>query len=126
MASTRKIILMGQLVDLNSYIQAERSSRSWAAKIKKEETEKVASQLYKEAKINRPVSLGFHWFISTKHDYDNICFARKFILDGMVLSQVLPNDNPSWVLGFDGDEFYHVPKGEEKIIIELKERNLTS
>lgn len=71
--------------------------------------------------ITQPVKIGFHWFYSSKHDFDNIRFAAKYVLDGMVHAGVLPNDNQTWVRGFLGDEFYKVPKGQEKVIVEIHE-----
>jgi Holliday junction resolvase RusA-like endonuclease len=57
------------------------------------------------SKMLRPVSSPVHiTFIyqeaNRKRDPDNITFAKKFILDGLVKAGVLPNDTQAWVVGF--------------------------
>ena len=39
----------------------------------------------------------FKWHVKGRHDSDNIAFAKKFVLDGMVKAGVLENDNPKCV-----------------------------
>ena len=41
---------------------------------------------------------------TAKKDIDNVCAARKFILDALVSMGILPNDTRKWVRGFT-DEF---------------------
>ena len=84
-----KLIVQGELVDLNSYIAAERSNRYAGAKIKREMTDYI-TLLAKRLKIeNRPlrapVLITYHWYCKDKRkDKDNIAFAKKFIQDGLV------------------------------------------
>ena len=48
-----------------------------------------------------PVSLHFNWVEKNKkRDLDNICFAKKFILDALVTAQVITDDSWSYVNGF--------------------------
>jgi len=58
---------------------------------------------------------------STRHDFDGIRHGIKYILDGMVASGKLPNDNPKYIVGFGGDYFTKVDKGDEKVIVEISE-----
>lgn len=53
-----------------------------------------------------------------KRDLDNICFAKKFILDALVKARVLENDNKSHIHGFI-DKFEYANKS--KVIVELEE-----
>ena len=39
----------------------------------------------------------FRWHVKSRHDSDNIAFAKKYVLDGMVKAGVLENDNPKCV-----------------------------
>lgn len=48
----------------------------------------------------------FSWHVKGKYDSDNIAFAKKFVLDGMVKAGILENDNPKWVRHLK-DYIYH-------------------
>lgn len=117
----RKIEILGDLAKLNEHDAANRSNRFVGAKLKREMTELVANQCLTQKPLKTAVKVGFHWYFSSKHDFDNIRFAAKYVLDGLVHSGVLPNDNQTWVKGFLGDEFYKVAKGQEKVIVEIME-----
>lgn len=116
-----KYVVKGQLADLNKHDGANRNSRFGGASLKKEQTDLVAWQLKGKPKITRPCTIGFVWYYSGKFDFDNIRFACKYVLDGMVKAGVLPNDNQKWVLGFEGDYFIRCDKGSEKVIVEVFE-----
>lgn len=109
----------GTLATLNDHDKANRYNRFAGAKLKKEMTELVAWQVKGKPKITKPCVLSFSWYISSKCDYDNICFARKYLLDGMVKAGILKDDSPKYVLGFGGDSFIKVEKGKEKIIVDV-------
>ena len=99
-----KIFIPHQFITLNKYINAERKNKFAAAKIKKEETEFVYWTC-KGLKIETPCKLKFSWFVKDKRsDPDNIAFAKKFILDGFIKANVIPNDNMQHIIGFV-DEF---------------------
>jgi len=102
-----KLILNMSFVSLNEYIDAERSNRHKAAKIKKQQTNSVyyltRSQKFRIEQKKHDVI--FTWFTpNERKDHDNICFAKKFILDGIVKAGVLPNDNPKYIRNFQ-DKF---------------------
>jgi hypothetical protein len=62
--------------------------------------------------------LTFHWYCKNKKkDKDNISFAKKFILDGLVQAGVLPNDGWNDIEGFK-DEFY-IDKQDPRIEVEI-------
>lgn len=98
----QSIFIPHKFPSLNDYIDAERKNRFMAAKIKKDETELAASYFKKLPSIDEPVFIQFVWReANTRRDPDNIIFAKKFILDGMVAAGYLPNDTQKWITGFD-------------------------
>ena len=102
-----RILINCHLPDLNSYINAERTNKYRAAKMKKEATANVC-WLAKQSKvkINYLCDIRFVWHKpDNRKDHDNICFAKKFILDGLVDAGVLKNDNPKHVWDFQ-DTFF--------------------
>lgn len=96
------VFIPGKFPSLNDYIQAERSNRYAGAKMKKEFTELVAKYFTKMPLVDEPVFVQFIWYeANTKRDFDNVAFSKKFVLDGMVKSGKLPNDNQKWITGFE-------------------------
>lgn len=93
-----RLTIEGKLPHLNLYINKERTNRFMAAKIKKEATELVAWQAKKYAGQVKeyPVSVICTWYVAPNRgkypDPDNICFATKFVLDGLVHAGVLEDD----------------------------------
>ena len=84
----------GEFITLNEYIQAERGNKYAAAGIKKSST---AAALYACIGIlpieKYPVEIQFTWYRRNKRtDPDNISFAQKFVLDGIVEAGVLSDD----------------------------------
>lgn len=95
--------IKGELTDLNNYIRVERSNKFWAAKVKEEETNRI----YLECKSQQiPVQkkgcfIVFQWYSKDhRKDKDNISFAKKFILDGLVLAKVIESDRWDFISGF--------------------------
>lgn len=89
----------GELTDLNTYIDVERGNKYAAANLKKSETYRCQLAARKLEKIQKPVGLTLYWFTKDlRKDPDNVSFAQKFILDGMVNAGVLPKDSRKWVL----------------------------
>lgn len=84
---------------LNEYIDCERGSTIAAAAMKKKCTEQVRDQCLEQniPPVFRKVDLFFEWHSSTRHDPDNVAFAKKFILDGLQLAGVLENDNRKFI-----------------------------
>lgn len=103
-----KIVVAGEFVSLNKYIDAERKNLHSAAKIKKESTESVAwSTLGVLPVKNYPVKINFTWYCKNERtDPDNIAFAKKYILDGLVQSRVLVSDSWKFCSGGFSDRFF--------------------
>lgn len=100
-----KLVIEGELTALNEFINAERRNRFIAANIKKKETgycKEVAEASGIELQEDSfPLAVLITWYVKNKRkDADNIAFAKKFILDGLVEAGVLPNDNRKYIQGF--------------------------
>jgi Holliday junction resolvase RusA-like endonuclease len=99
------VIIPGEICDLNRYINAERTNKFMAAKIKKNETDRLTWYFKGKVKAKGKVFIQFIWTTKdNKKDPDNISFAKKFVLDAMVKAGVLENDGRKQIIGF-GDSF---------------------
>ena len=115
------ITITGDLAKLNEHDNANRSNRFAGAKLKKDMTDLVAWQVKSKPEVKNPCTITFHWYYSSKHDFDNIRFGCKYVQDGLVKGGVLKDDSQKWVLGYDGDYFIKVDKGKEKVVVEINE-----
>ena len=107
---------------LNQYTGANRKDRYAGAKMKKELTDIVAWECVhqKIGKFKR-IKLNFVWHEKTrKRDKDNICFSKKFILDGMIKSGVIQNDGWKEIAGFTDNFVISEWQGVEVEIIEVE------
>ena len=105
---------------LNEYIDCERGSNIAAAAMKKKCTEQVKEQCVSQQiqPVNGKVDILFEWHSSTRHDPDNVAFAKKFILDGLQLAGVLENDNRKFI-GTMADEI--IQDDEDYVILHITE-----
>lgn len=105
---------------LNEYIDCERGSTIAAAAMKKKCTEQVMVQCIEQSipPVAGKVDLLFEWHSSTRHDPDNVAFAKKFILDGLQLAGVLENDNRKFI-GTMADEI--IQDDEDYVILHITE-----
>lgn len=105
---------------LNEYIDCERGSTIAAAAMKKKCTEQVRIQCEEQniPAVSGKVDLLFEWHSSTRHDPDNVAFAKKFILDGLQLAGVLENDNRKFI-GTMADEI--IQDDEDYVILHITE-----
>lgn len=105
---------------LNEYIDCERGSTIAAAAMKKKCTEQVKEQCLSQQiqPVNEKVDLLFEWHSSTRHDPDNVAFAKKFILDGLQAAGVLENDNRKFI-GTMADEI--IQDDEDYVILHITE-----
>lgn len=114
-----KYIIDMKLPSLNDYTRWCRSNKFMAAKEKREIEEKICAFLIDMPKYKNPIKIHFTWIEGNKRrDLDNICFAKKFILDAMVKGNKLKDDNRKCVTAFIDDFEY----GEKtKVILEIEE-----
>jgi Holliday junction resolvase RusA-like endonuclease len=108
-----------RLPSLNEYINACRTNKYMANSLKKKTQEIVGWYLRKLPEFKNPVRIKFIW-VSKKgdrRDLDNICFAKKFILDALQEIGKISNDNRKCVVGFS-DAFEIGSSYEVKLEIE--------
>lgn len=111
-----------RLMGLNEYTGYNRANKYLGAKAKKNEQEYIIWCIREQLgniKINKPVIGHFTWIEENKRrDLDNICFAKKFILDALVEAGILKDDNRKMVTNFT-DSFDYAE--DSKVIVELEE-----
>lgn len=100
-----KIVVKGELTDLNKFITAERRNRYDGARVKKENTDFVIWQTKGLEKITHyPLHVHIVWYTKNERiDPDNIAFAKKFILDALVKNGVIRDDSRKYIKGFSDD-----------------------
>lgn len=116
-----KLTIPGELTDLNTYINAERSNRYIGARIKREMTDYITLLARRlKTEIRTPVRITYRWYCKNKRkDKSNIAFAKKFIEDGLVNAGVLKNDGWNDIEGFN-DRFY-IDKDNPRVEVEITE-----
>lgn len=114
-----KCIIELKLPSLNEYINKCRTNRYGAAKFKKDIEESISVFTARLPEYDRPIKIHFHWIEENKRrDFDNVAFAKKFILDALVKSGKLKDDNRKCVTGFT-DTFEY--GNEAMVILEIEE-----
>ena len=111
-----------RLPSLNEYTRACRGNKYLGASMKKH-TEcligyHIKSQL-KGIHFDAPVRMAFRWYEPNgRRDLDNICFAKKFILDALVANRIIDDDNWKHVKGFT-DEFF-ITKDHPRVEVDIE------
>ena len=102
------LTIPGRLPNLNDYTKANRTSPVVGNKMKQEQEEYISTfilEQIKGIKFKGMTYLHFRWIEANRNrDLDNICFAKKFILDALVKNEVIETDGWKGVYGFT-DEF---------------------
>ena len=117
MQPIEKFTILGELTDLNTYIKALNASRWSGNDIKQLETKRVAKEA-RNSNISEiktyPVLITFKWYSKNKKkDIDNIAFAKKFVLDGLVVSGYLKQDSQNYIVGFT--DLFYIDKNRPRI-----------
>ncbi len=108
-----------KLPSCNEYINACRTNRFLAAKMKTTTEEQIGVYLENVPRYKNPIKIHFLWIEGNKRrDLDGICFAKKFILDALVKFGKLKDDNRKCVTAFT-DSFEY--EKETKVILEIEE-----
>jgi Holliday junction resolvase RusA-like endonuclease len=119
-----KIIIQGELTDLNTYIKALNSHRFAGNALKQEETDRVYYEAIKQRRepiLSFPVHVSYVWYCqNARKDTDNVSFAKKFILDGIVKAGVLPDDSRKYVASDDNK--YLIDKDNPRVEVYIKEK----
>jgi len=112
------IIKNKKLMDLNTYIKAERTNRYKAAAIKKEWTTAVTweAKVKKLKAMQLPVSVCITFYLKDKRrDKDNLLINTKWLLDGLAQAGVIKNDGWDAISGIYFD--WYISKEERMHII---------
>ena len=109
-----------RLPSLNEYVRECRANKYSGGRHKENIENQILWYLKSvKQKINKPVFVKFIWYEKNyKRDKDNVAFAKKYILDALQKSGILPNDNNKFITGFA--DFFVYGEGE-KVIVEIKE-----
>lgn len=108
-----------KLPSLNEYINVCRTNKYKAAEFKKKVETDICAFIGHLPHFNNPVKIHFHWIEENKRrDYDNIAFAKKFILDSLVKAGKLRDDNRKCVTAFTDTFDYG---DQSKIILTVEE-----
>lgn len=114
-----KIEIPMKLPSLNNYINECRKNKFAGAQMKKNIEEDIGYFINKLPRFKKPIKINFTWVEADKRrDFDNVCFAKKFILDSLQKAGKLENDNRRWVVGFT--DSFKLGK-EYKVILEIEE-----
>ena len=123
-----KVTIPMRLPSCNEYINACRTNKYMASALKKRVQESVGWYLRKLPEFKNPVKINFIWISerTDRRDLDNICFAKKFILDSLQEVGKISNDNRKCVVGFTdtfeiGSNYEVKLEIEEMKTFELKE-----
>lgn len=118
-----KVEIPMTLPSLNEYIYACKVQRGrWnkGNEMKRTLQYKLTPYLKDLGTYDKPVKIEFTWIEpNKKRDLDNICWAKKFILDAMVNTEIIPNDNCNYVKDFM--DHFGYDKENPRIIVEVKE-----
>lgn len=106
-----------KLPSANDYISVCRTNPYKASKFKMNIENDISYFINRLPVFKSPVKIIFNWYEGNgKRDLDNVAFAKKFILDAMVKSRKLKDDNRKCVCAFEDRFFY----GKEfKVILEI-------
>ena len=116
-----KVEINMKLPSLNDYIAVCRGNKYQAAKYKRDIEADIGLFLGRLPRFESPVKIHFRWIEENKRrDFDNIAFAKKFILDALVKKGKLKDDNRKFVTGFT-DSFEYGK--ETKVILYIQEVN---
>lgn len=108
-----------KLPSLNEFIRVCRTNPFMASKFKKDLEEDIGFYLRDLPRFENPVKISFHWVEDNKRrDLDNVCYAKKHILDAMVKAGKLKDDNRKFVTAFT-DTFEYAK--EAKVILTIEE-----
>jgi Holliday junction resolvase RusA-like endonuclease len=119
--------IKGQLPNLNEYTRACRTNRYAGAKMKVDAEEIISAHILEQLKgvhFEGTVKLSFKWYEpNRKRDLDNVCFAKKFILDALVSNGTIVADGWKGVVGFT-DKFF-VDANNPRIEVDIEEAGET-
>lgn len=117
---TATFVIADRMAGLNEYTRKERGNKFQGAAMKRRETERAAWSAIAAhvPHFAKPVSVAIEWHEpNRRRDLDNVAFAKKFILDGLVQAGVLANDDPSHVVALS--DTFHVDREHPRIVVTI-------
>lgn len=112
----------GQQIGLNEYTGANRSNKYKGSTLKKNIERDMIFAIRAQLgnlKIENQVQIIYTWFEpNRKRDKDNIAFAKKFINDELVKSEVLKNDGWKEISGFI--DRFEIDKENPRVEVEIR------
>lgn len=118
----KRFIIYGRFDGLNDYTKACRTNKYGGNAMKKRNEKEIIEALQGAPPlIKYPVKLKITWYEKNrKRDIDNISFAVKFILDGLVKSGILENDGQKQVCGIE--HVFEVDAETPRVDVQIYER----
>jgi len=108
------VILDYKFTNLNTYINACRTNKFQANKIKQQETEYARLMFRNVPVYDKPIELIFTWHIkNTNCDLDNC--IEKSICDGLVKARKIPDDNVKYI-----QKITHIYQKDTKDFVEVE------
>ena len=94
-----KLIIQGRLEGLNKTNNSNRANKFAGANLKKKQQLKVCQEIQIQSIPHfERLKVIFNWYEKhRKRDYDNICSAKKVILDALVEMGKIDNDNQKYI-----------------------------
>ncbi len=116
-----KAVIPDRLPSLNEYTAACRGCKFTGAKLKKQ-TEILCMYGLKRLPKNqfKRISISFLWVEKNRRrDKDNICFAKKYILDAMQKMEILENDGWEQIACFS--DAFAIDKARPRVEVSIVE-----
>nr|DAR29965.1 MAG TPA: crossover junction endodeoxyribonuclease [Caudoviricetes sp.] len=98
-----EFFIEGRLPTLNEYTKVSRGNKYASARMKLNAENLILQCISNTVtgQVKPPYFIEFHWFEnSRRRDKDNVCFAKKFILDALQKGNYIENDNNKYIKGF--------------------------
>ena len=115
-----KLIVRRPMPNLNTVIAATKKHWSYYSREKKKWTQmvRVEALAQKLKPVTQPVWVRSEYYSKNRRaDPDGIRIAAKYILDGLVEANVLPDDSQKWIIGFV--DRFSVDKNDPRIEVTL-------
>lgn len=116
------MVVEGRSPSLNDFISAERANRHVGAKMKRRETDRARAAAVAAGmpRFVGPVAVRFLWVErDRRRDLDNVAFAKKVVLDGLVEAGVLEDDGQRHVAALQ--DTFEVDPARPRVVVEVED-----